>query len=82
MLEHRKAFWREVRPGSLGKNLFHRSSMVGLEQRWPMVLELYCRKAERKRKGRKGEASHGHVERRGKGGGEGALEMKIRKVRA
>jgi hypothetical protein len=29
-------------------------------------LELYCRKAERKREGRKGEASHGHVER-GKG---------------
>ena len=27
-----------------------------------MVLELYCRKAERKREGRKREASHGHVE--------------------
>jgi hypothetical protein len=32
-----------------------------------MVLELYCRKAGRKREGRKREASHGHVERRGKG---------------
>ena len=42
-----------------------------------MVLELYCRKTERKRKGRKGEAGHGHVERRGKGRG-GELEMKIR----
>jgi hypothetical protein len=28
-----------------------------------MVLELYCRKAERKREGRKGEAGHSHVER-------------------
>jgi hypothetical protein len=26
-----------------------------------MVLELYCRKAGRKRKGRKREASHGHM---------------------
>jgi hypothetical protein len=33
-----------------------------------MVLELYCRKAERKTVERKREASHGHVERRGKGG--------------
>jgi hypothetical protein len=28
-----------------------------------MVLKLYCRKAERKREGRKREASHGHMER-------------------
>jgi hypothetical protein len=35
-----------------------------------MVLELYRRKAERKREGRKGEVVHGHVERRVKGGGE------------
>ena len=42
-----------------------------------MVLELYCRKTERKREGRKGEAGHGQVERRGKGRG-GELEMKIR----
>ena len=34
------------------------------EQRQSMVLELYCRKAERKREGkRKREASYGHVER-------------------
>jgi hypothetical protein len=30
-----------------------------------MVLELYCRKAERKRKGRKRETGYGHVERGG-----------------
>ena len=33
-----------------------------------MVLELYCRKAERERKGREVEANH--VERGEKGGGE------------
>jgi hypothetical protein len=27
-----------------------------------MVLELYCRKAERKREGKKRETSYGHVE--------------------
>jgi hypothetical protein len=32
-----------------------------------MVLELYCRKAGRKREGRKRKTSHGHVERRGEG---------------
>jgi hypothetical protein len=32
-----------------------------------MVLELYCRKAEKKREGRRErEASHGHVERGGR----------------
>ena len=45
-----------------------------------MALELYCRKAERKREGRKKETSHGHVERRGKGGREGELEMRISEV--
>jgi hypothetical protein len=42
-----------------------------------MVLELYCRKAERER-GREGEASHDHVEReRGeRKGREGARELK------
>jgi hypothetical protein len=36
-----------------------------------MVLELYCRKAGRKREGkRKREACHGHVKRRGDGRGE------------
>lgn len=28
-----------------------------------MVLELYCRKAGRRREGRKREAGHGHVEK-------------------
>ena len=52
-LEHRMAFWQEVRYGSLGESPSHRSSTVGLdEQRLSMVLELYCRKAERKREGR------------------------------
>jgi hypothetical protein len=39
------------------------------DQRQSMVLELYCRKAERKREGRKteGKAGHGHLERGGKG---------------
>jgi hypothetical protein len=36
--------------------LFHHSSMTGLdEQRQSMVLELYCRKAETKREGKKRE---------------------------
>ena len=48
------------------------------EQRQSLVLELYCRKAERKREGRKGEASHGYVEKGGKGQGEEELEMRIR----
>jgi hypothetical protein len=39
-----------------------------------MVLELYCRKAERKRKGRRKEAVRGHVERRG----ERELEIRVR----
>ena len=35
---------------SLGKSLFHCSSTVSLdEQRLSMVLELYCRKAEREK---------------------------------
>jgi hypothetical protein len=32
-----------------------------------MVLELYCRKAEGKRKGRKRETGHGQEEKGGKG---------------
>jgi hypothetical protein len=45
--------------------------MAGIdEQRQSMVLELYCRKAERKREGkRKRGTSHGHMERRGEGRG-------------
>ena len=47
---------REVRQGSLGESLSHRSSTEGLdEQTLSMVLELYCRKAGRKREGRKRE---------------------------
>ena len=43
-----------------------------------MVLEIYCRKSERKREGKKREreTSHGHVERGGKGKREGGLESK------
>ena len=64
------AFWWEVRCSSLGESPSNRSSTEGLyDQRQSMVLELYCRKAERKREGRKGETSHGHVERGGKGEG-------------
>ena len=56
--------------------------MAGLdEQRQSMVLELYCRKAERKREGRKREISHGHMERSGEGWREGGLDMRVRKVR-
>jgi hypothetical protein len=46
-----------------------------------MGLELYCRKAEKKREDRRREAGYGYVERRRKGGG-GELEMRIREVRA
>ena len=66
-----------VSQGSVGESLSHPLSTVGLdEQRQSMVLELYCRKAERKREGRKRETSHGHVERRGKGGRKGGLGKK------
>jgi hypothetical protein len=44
------------------------------EQRWPMVLELYCRKAGGKREGRKREADHSQVERGEKREREGGLE--------
>jgi hypothetical protein len=54
------------------------------EKNFVMVLELYCRKAEMKREGKKREreAGHGHVEGVGKGEREGGLEMRVRKVRA
>ena len=83
-LERRKAFWLEVRWRSLGESLSHHSSTVVLdEQRQSMVLELYCRKAGRKReeveRGR--EAGHGHVERGGKEEREEGLEERVRKVR-
>jgi hypothetical protein len=56
--ESRKAFWWEVRHSSLGESLSHHSRMAGLdEQRQSMVLELYCRNAEREKiKERKGPA--------------------------
>jgi hypothetical protein len=48
--------WGTGRPsiGRLGESLSYPPSVVGLdERRLSMVLELYCRKAERKREGRK-----------------------------
>jgi hypothetical protein len=49
-----------------------------------MVLEIYCRKSERKGEGKKREREtcHGHVERGGKGKREGGLETRVRKVKA
>jgi hypothetical protein len=53
-LEHMKAFHLESRKGSLGESLSLPPSAVGLdEQRCSMVLELYYRKAGRKREGRR-----------------------------
>ena len=52
------------------------------EQRQAMVLERYCRKAKRKREGRKREASQGDLERVGKVEGEEELEIRIIEVRA
>jgi hypothetical protein len=53
-LEPRKAFQWEVRHALLGKSLSHCSITVGLdEQRQSVVLELYYRKAGRKREDRK-----------------------------
>jgi hypothetical protein len=50
-LEHRMAFWWEVRLSSLGESLYSHSSMAGLDdQRQSTVLELYCRKTGRKEK--------------------------------
>ena len=55
-LEHRKAFHREVKSGSLEESLSHHPSTEGLdEQRQSMVLELYCRKAGGKREDKKRE---------------------------
>jgi hypothetical protein len=84
-LEGRNAFRQEIRCSSLRESLSHLSSTAGLdEQKQSMVLDLCCRKAGRKREGRKRdqEASHGYVERGGKGEREGGLEMRVRKVRA
>jgi hypothetical protein len=82
-LELRKAFQWEVRCCSLGKSLSHCSSMVGLEQRQSMVLELYCRKAGIKREGRKRKREVAMATWRGrKGEREGGLEMRVRMMRA
>jgi hypothetical protein len=55
--------------------------MVGLDGlRQSIVLELYLRKAGRKRQGRKRETGHGHIKKRGEGEREGGLERSIRKV--
>lgn len=76
------AFQQEVRCCSLRESLSHCSSMAGLdEHRQFMVLELYCRKTEKKREGkRKRGAGHGYMERIGKRGEKGELEMRVRKV--
>ena len=61
--------WSAGRPsgGRLGESLSHPSSMEGLdEQRQSIVLELYCRKPERKREGSKGAGGPGRA-----GGGPG-----------
>ena len=65
----------EVRLGSLGESLSHRSSTAGFdEQKQSMVLELYCRKAEREKvKEREGPATWREGEE---------LDMRVRKVRA
>jgi hypothetical protein len=63
-LEHRKVFHWEIRNSSLGESLSHHPSTVGLdEQRQGMVLELYCRKAGGKRKGRKRDGPWPRVKR-------------------
>jgi hypothetical protein len=56
--------------------------MAGLEQRQSLVLELYCRKAGRRREGKKREAEHGHVGGGGEEEGGCGLEMRVRKVKA
>ena len=55
----------------MGESLSRSSNTVVLdEQRESMVLELYCRKAERKREGkRKRGDGHGHMGERGEGRG-------------
>ena len=74
---------QEVRSSSLGEILSHCSSTVGLdEQRWSMVLELYYRKTERKREGKREGLAMATWREGEKGGGKGELEMRVRKVRA
>jgi hypothetical protein len=54
------SFRQEVRLGSLGEILSHRSSKAGLDkQRQSMVLELYCRKREGKNRERIRPLPHG-----------------------
>jgi hypothetical protein len=74
----------EVRQGSLGESLSNHSSTAGLdEQRQTMVLELYCRNAGGRRKGRERERERSAMAMWRAGKGErGGLEMRVRKVRA
>ena len=82
---HWSGSWPECRKawgagGSLGESLSHSSSTEGLdEQRQSMALELYYRKAGRKREGRKREFSNGQVERAGTEERAGGLEKRVRR---
>jgi hypothetical protein len=80
-LEHKQAFWWEVRRGSLGESLPHHSSMVDLdEQRQFMVLELYVeRQGEREKVERGREDGHDQMER---GREREKKDYRVRKVRA
>jgi hypothetical protein len=67
-LEHRKAFYREIRHGSLGESPFHHPCIAGLdEQRVSIVLKLYCRKAGGKRDGERERPAMAKRRERGKG---------------
>jgi hypothetical protein len=73
-LEHRMAFWLEVRHGLLGESLSHHSSKVVLDdQRQSMVLDIYCRKTGVKREGKKKERVAMAMWREG---GKGGLKSK------
>jgi hypothetical protein len=81
-LECKKTFQWEVRLGSLGESLPHSLSTVDLdEQRLSMVLELYCRKAGRKKEGRKKERGWPWPCGKKGEGRERRVEIRIRKVR-
>ena len=74
------ALRQEVRRSSLGESPSHHSNMAGLDdQRQSMVLELYCRKAGRKKRKYK-ERGRGqpwpHGEKREEGEKEERLESK------
>jgi hypothetical protein len=82
-LEHRKAFQLEVKQGYLEESLSYFLSMEGLdEQRQSIVLELYCRKAEREKVERERERLAMVMWRGGHRKRVVQLEMRVRKVRA